>query len=72
MDFLNAGGALMRHANMHIGIAQQLRGAHFMSHDLWTAGICWVAAASVSLAFWPRPGNADAPHGTRSLAMGMP
>ncbi len=25
-----------------LGLAQQLRGAHFMSHTLWTAWICWV------------------------------
>jgi membrane-associated PAP2 superfamily phosphatase len=23
------------------GFSQQLRGAHFISHDLWTLGICW-------------------------------
>jgi membrane-associated PAP2 superfamily phosphatase len=23
------------------GISQQLRGAHFISHDLWSIGICW-------------------------------
>ena len=23
------------------GIAQQIRGAHFLSHDLWTLAICW-------------------------------
>lgn len=23
------------------GISQQLRGAHFIIHDLWTLGICW-------------------------------
>lgn len=27
-----------------LGLAQQLRGAHFMSHTLWTAWICWVVA----------------------------
>ena len=27
-----------------LGVAQQLRGAHFMSHTLWTAWCCWVAA----------------------------
>jgi membrane-associated PAP2 superfamily phosphatase len=27
-----------------LGIAQQLRGAHFMSHTLWTAWICWTLA----------------------------
>ena len=24
-----------------LGIAQQMRGAHFMSHTLWTAWLCW-------------------------------
>jgi len=26
------------------GVAQQLRGAHFLSHDLWTLGISWSVA----------------------------
>lgn len=26
------------------GIAQQLRGAHFLSHDLWSLMICWLVA----------------------------
>lgn len=26
------------------GVAQQLRGAHFMSHTLWTAWLCWTFA----------------------------
>jgi membrane-associated PAP2 superfamily phosphatase len=25
-----------------LGLVQQLRGAHFMSHTLWTAWICWM------------------------------
>ena len=25
-----------------LGVVQQLRGAHFMSHTLWTAWICWM------------------------------
>lgn len=29
------------------GLSQQLRGAHFMSHDLWTAAICWLSALGV-------------------------
>lgn len=29
------------------GIAQQLRGAHFLSHDLWTAALCWSVAVAV-------------------------
>lgn len=27
-----------------LGLAQQLRGAHFASHTLWTAWICWTTA----------------------------
>lgn len=27
-----------------LGLAQQLRGAHFMSHTLWTAWLCWTLA----------------------------
>ncbi len=26
-----------------LGIAQQMRGAHFMSHTFWTAWLCWTA-----------------------------
>ena len=26
------------------GLAQQLRGAHFLSHDVWSAAICWFGA----------------------------
>lgn len=29
------------------GIAQQLRGAHFLSHDLATLGTCWLVAVAV-------------------------
>ncbi len=33
------------------GIGQQLRGAHFLSHDLWTLGLCWLCATLLYLAF---------------------
>lgn len=33
------------------GIDQQLRGAHFLSHDLWSAGICWMVALGLYLHF---------------------
>ena len=39
--------ALVLGAGLVLGLAQQVRGAHFMSHTLWTAWFCWVAAASV-------------------------
>jgi len=28
-------------AGLVLGLAQQIRGAHFMSHTLWTAWLCW-------------------------------
>jgi membrane-associated PAP2 superfamily phosphatase len=38
------------------GFSQQLRGAHFISHDLWTLGICWgLATALYRFAFRSRP-----------------
>jgi membrane-associated PAP2 superfamily phosphatase len=32
-------------------VAQQARGAHFVSHNLWAAAICWYAALALSEAF---------------------
>ena len=29
------------------GIAQQLRGAHFLSHDLWALLVCWLSALAL-------------------------
>lgn len=31
-------------AGLVLGVAQQLRGAHFMSHTLWTGWLCWCTA----------------------------
>jgi membrane-associated PAP2 superfamily phosphatase len=44
---LYLGGVLA--AGLVIGIAQQVRGAHFMSHTLWTAWLCWVTGWLVDL-----------------------
>ncbi|OGA96323.1 MAG: phosphatidic acid phosphatase [Burkholderiales bacterium RIFCSPHIGHO2_12_FULL_61_11] len=41
-------GALL--AGFVLGFAQQVRGAHYMSHTLWTAWFCWTVAAMVDLA----------------------
>ena len=30
-----------------LGIAQQLRGAHYLSHDLWTLATCWFVALAI-------------------------
>lgn len=35
------------------GIGQQLRGAHFLSHDLWSLGICWLVALALYLLMFP-------------------
>lgn len=32
------------------GVGQQLRGAHFLSHDLWSLAISWTVASTLSLA----------------------
>lgn len=48
-----AGLALGVGMGLVFGVAQQLRGAHFLSHDAWTAAICWFVALGLYLAFWP-------------------
>ncbi|MDB5874148.1 MAG: phosphatidic acid phosphatase [Ramlibacter sp.] len=37
-------------AGLVLGVSQQLRGAHFMSHTLWTAWLCWTIAWLVDMA----------------------
>ena len=34
-----------------LGLAQQMRGAHYMSHTLWTAWICWTTGLVVDRAY---------------------
>jgi membrane-associated PAP2 superfamily phosphatase len=38
-------GALV--AGLVLGLAQQVRGAHYMSHTLWTGWLCWCTAAVI-------------------------
>jgi membrane-associated PAP2 superfamily phosphatase len=52
-----------------LGIAQQLRGAHYLSHDLWTLAICWFVALAIDRLFVRRtvhPGTQAANDGDRS------
>ena len=35
-----------------LGLAQQWRGAHYMSHTLWTAWLCWTLGMVIDIA-WP-------------------
>lgn len=37
-------------AGLLLGIGQQMRGAHFMSHTLWSACACWTAALAAEAA----------------------
>lgn len=43
-------------AGFILGFAQQVRGAHFMSHTLWSGFICWCVALSIDFSFeiWRR------------------
>ena len=55
-------------AGVVFGASQQLRGAHFLSHDLWSLAICWSIAAGLYAAFRPAGVRARAtagaePHG---------
>jgi membrane-associated PAP2 superfamily phosphatase len=47
------GGALF--AGIIFGFAQQIRGAHFISHDLWTLAICWFFCLALYLLFFEAP-----------------
>lgn len=49
------------------GIAQQLRGAHFLSHDLWTLMLC--ATISTVLAAWLLPASRRRPRHAHREAM---
>lgn len=58
-------GAML--AGFTLGLAQQVRGAHYMSHTFWTAWLCWATAALVEnivsqmLSQRPSPARAQAP-----------
>ncbi len=47
-------------AGFGLGAVQQWRGAHFMSHTLWTAWLCWTAAWLTDPLFQPRQTRAVA------------
>ncbi|MEP6792045.1 MAG: phosphatase PAP2 family protein [Ramlibacter sp.] len=40
-------------AGLVLGLAQQVRGAHFMSHTLWTGWLCWTTAWLVDSQLFP-------------------
>jgi len=49
-----AGLAMGAGLGLAFGISQQLRGAHFLSHDLWTIALCWTTALALRPAFLGR------------------
>ena len=44
-------------AGLVLGFAQQLRGAHYLSHDLWTLAISWFVALGVYRLLLPDDGT---------------
>lgn len=48
-------------AGLLFGVSQQLRGAHFLSHDLAAAAICWTTATVLYGTFWRKPDRARSP-----------
>src|SRR3546814_13809021 len=43
-------------AGLVFGVSQQLRGAHFASHDAWTLLVCWLVALLLHRALLARGG----------------
>lgn len=39
-------------AGLVLGLVQQIRGAHFISHDLWSLAVCWFFSLVVFIAFF--------------------
>ena len=50
------------------GISQQLRGAHFLSHDIFAMIICWGVALGSYYMLYPAVRRAPAETGARPLA----
>lgn len=55
-------------AGLVLGLGQQWRGAHFMSHTLWSGWICWMTGWATELLFaWARSWRAPRPMDTAKL-----
>lgn len=50
-----AGFALGLILGLLFGMVQQLRGAHFASHDVWTATLCWLVPLGLYRLPWTSP-----------------
>lgn len=50
-----AGLAIPIFIGLALGFAQQIRGAHFISHDLWTLALCWFFSLLLFFVFFKLP-----------------
>ncbi|WP_397408637.1 phosphatase PAP2 family protein [Polaromonas sp.] len=59
-------------AGLLLGLAQQVRGAHYMSHTFWTAWFCWASAAGLDLGFtWLARPSSQKPTHVQAQAPGL-
>jgi membrane-associated PAP2 superfamily phosphatase len=49
------------------GIVQQLRGAHFVSHDLWSLAICWASSLTLYWFFYESESVTSLQHRSQAL-----
>ncbi|HCS65551.1 MAG TPA: PAP2 family protein [Cellvibrio sp.] len=42
-------------AGMVLGLVQQIRGAHFISHDVWSVAVCWFFSFGLFYLFFKSP-----------------
>jgi membrane-associated PAP2 superfamily phosphatase len=59
-----------------LSISQQARGAHFLSHDLTSAALCWLVAVALSIAIDPKrvasPGSRKLPRDANEIQPWQP
>lgn len=69
LRFLGLGVALL--LGLIFGLTQQLRGAHFLSHDLWTLAISWMVCLLLARIVLTAPGRSGSrpPCGERRPAV---
>lgn len=53
------------------GVSQQLRGAHFLSHDLWTLMICWTVTSLLARYMFPGSAFGEEREGQFQAAAGF-
>jgi len=53
--WLGLGAALI--SGTVFGLIQQIRGAHFISHDVWSMALCWFFSLSLFISFFKVPGQ---------------